>query len=162
MSSYRGQKKIEKNDPRLQMTGKCESCKKDFKNRQLRTNKGKADEIKVFKMCLDCWRKSRKGGAQKESATNNGVDDSSAMANEVPNDLYLATKDSEGQRIKRPRPRGPRSGQRETAKSLAASRSVPAAIRAPSDGAAEGATTWPATTEDHRGGDDRDDRCHEL
>ena len=29
LSSYRGQKKIEKNDPRLQMTGKCESCKKN-------------------------------------------------------------------------------------------------------------------------------------
>ena len=55
MSTYRGQQKVAKTDPRLQMSGKCEKCSKTFKNRLLQTGRGKPDEIKILKLCHDCW-----------------------------------------------------------------------------------------------------------
>jgi hypothetical protein len=87
LSGYRKSTKIEKSDPRLQQKGKCETCKKEFKNRQLRTSKNKPDEIKTFKLCYDCWTESRKklkkDGAKGKSGARDGSDESSAITDGV-------------------------------------------------------------------------------
>ena len=47
LSVYRKQRKGANNDPRLQLTGRCEMCDIEFKNRQLLSNKKKPDEIVI-------------------------------------------------------------------------------------------------------------------
>ena len=93
-------KKIGKTDLRLQQKGKCETCKKEFKNKQLWISKNKPDEIRTLKLCHDCWTESRKklkkGGAKGKSDAKDGSDESSATTDWVQNDSFLAVscKDS--------------------------------------------------------------------
>ena len=99
-SGYRNSKKIGKTDLRLQQKGKCETCKKEFKNKQLWISKNKPDEIRTLKLCHDCWTESRKklkkGGAKGKSDAKDGSDESSATTDWVQNDSFLAVscKDS--------------------------------------------------------------------
>ena len=67
-------KKIAANDKRLQSTAKCEKCGKTFKNKKVRSRKGREDTITTFKECLDCWKKehppSQRGTKKKSEQTD--------------------------------------------------------------------------------------------
>ena len=134
LSGYRGQKKSEKSDPRLQLTGKCETCKKEFKNRQLRTNRNKPDEIRILKLCSECWaenrKKLKKGGAQNNAATKDGADDSSAATDGDQHDCFLAAEDGGWQVVARRRARNHRQGQRQVSADMvsAAEAAIPAMV----------------------------------
>ena len=94
LSGYQNSKRIEKTDPRLQKKGKCETCRKEFKNRQLWVTKNKPDEIRTLKLCHDCWTESRKklkkGGAKGKSDARDGADESSATTDGVQDGGFLA------------------------------------------------------------------------
>ena len=88
ISSYGRQKKIAASDTRLQLTGPCETCGKSFKNRQLRTSKSKPDEIRILKLCTECWAEHRKTTGRKGargqdgSAAGNGTPQKSSAVND--------------------------------------------------------------------------------
>ena len=158
LSGYRNSKKIEKTDPRLQQKGKCETCRKEFKNRQLRRGKNKPDEITTLKLCYDCWTASRKklkkDGARGKSNAKDGSEESSAATDWVQDEEFLAVSGEGAVRVPGPSTdavvekesalavkavtHGDRqsAGQRSTHKSLAVSREDAVRVPGPSMDAA--------------------------
>ena len=91
VSNYARQKKNPQTDQRLQMTGKCEACSKVFKNRMLRQSKSKPDEIRILKLCGECWADRRKKAGK--GGTGKPAEDSTAV-NNGPVDGFLAVRDT--------------------------------------------------------------------
>ena len=96
MSNYARQKKNPQTDQRLQLTGKCEACSKVFKNRMLRQSKNKPDEIRILKLCHDCWTETRKKGPGKGAPKTDSAATSGTTAdNDSQSQCFVAIEDGE-------------------------------------------------------------------